>query len=64
MDSVHHPSLALAESYDIEIAPLLTTIDQSKSSLKTKNPFAYFVYSQSEIELLILIQQLIYQPLL
>jgi hypothetical protein len=29
-----HPSLALSESYDEEIVPLLTTIDRSKFLLK------------------------------
>jgi hypothetical protein len=38
----HHPSLALNESYDEEIAPLLTTIDRSKFILKDKNCFIYF----------------------
>ncbi len=31
---IDHPLLALNESYDEEIAPLLTTIDQSKSFRK------------------------------
>ncbi len=56
-------SLALNESYDEEIAPLLTTIDQSKSLSNYKNNFFFvkFFYFKFEIELLILIQPLIYQ---
>jgi len=60
---VDHPSLALTESYDEEIAPLLTTIDQSKS-LSKYFPDSFFFYFKFEIESLILIQQLIYQQLL
>ncbi len=35
-------SLALNESYDEEIAPLLTTIDQSKSFANHKNNFFFY----------------------
>ncbi len=37
-------SLALNESYDEEIAPLLTTIDQSKFLAKYKNQFFFFIF--------------------
>jgi interferon-induced GTP-binding protein Mx1 len=40
---VDHPSLALTESYDEEIAPLLTTIDQSKS-LSKYFPNSFFLF--------------------
>ena len=46
-----HPSLALAESYDEEIAPLLSTIDHSKSFVEItlkRNGLYLFVY-RSEV---------------
>jgi energy-coupling factor transporter ATP-binding protein EcfA2 len=41
---VDHPSLALTESYDEEIAPLLTTIDQSKISFEIFTKYFFFEF--------------------